>query len=299
MFQFNNWFFDRFPKFFKENDTYKDSEGKGIFERFLSIFGNDLDEVTMPLLRNGSDIANPEISKDLLGEIINPGEEFEDKFLNLIAYTLGYPPHRDIYKDPATVDYEIKLYRNLLSMTTSLNKIRGTAKALVIWGNLLGLNLKVYESPKIRTRYDEVNWDDLQTDIVGSGLIQYDSDCSLCGSYIVVVGNIECDPNNPGGVIQEEILEILNRIICYNEPMDSKLKGLVSQSLLCDSISKCSDETIDVTIDENTRYDSDVSYDFKDTYDNNGEIITRVFTSECQEGIEFWAIEEDFVVGPQ
>ena len=295
MFLFNNWFFDRFPSWHKHNDTYKDNTGKGVWERFLSIFGVELDEVVMPLLRNGGDIVNPEISKDLLGSILSPGEEVDDKFLNLIAQTLAYPPHRDIYRVPENIGTEVKLYRNLLSMTASLIKIRGTARAIEIWGNLLGLNLTVYELNPGNSRYDVVDWDSTEGDLLGENLITYDTACELCGSYIVVISLSRCGENSVTE-LTEELLEILRRAICYNEPINAKLGAIIPQNTFCDEISKCYDEKLTFTIITETRYDSPVRYDFQDTYDNSGEDVVEEVISDCQEGIEFWAIEKDFVV---
>jgi len=295
MYLFNNWFFDRFPHWHKRNDTYKDSNGRGIWERYLSIFGQDLDEVTMPLLRNGGDIVNPEISSDLLGSILTPGEQVDDKFLNLIAQTLAYPPHRNIYSNPDNIQTEIKLYRNLLSMTASLIKIRGTARALEIWGNLLGLNLTVYELGGLNTRYDIVDWDSTIEDLLGEHIITYDTDCELCGQYVVAISQSVCGVNTSVD-ITEELLEILKRAICYNEPINAKLGAIIPQTTFCDEVNKCSDEKLTFTIIKETTYDSPVRYDFQDTYDNYGEDVEEIVNSDCEEGIEFWAIEKDFVV---
>ena len=297
MFLFNNWFFDRFPPYFKNTDTYKDSEGKGIFERFLSIFGVELDEVIMPLLRNQSDIVNPQTSKDLLNEILGETQE-NDKYLNLIAYTLGNPPHRDIYKTPEQVERELRLYRNLLSMTASLDKIRGTAKSLVIWGNLLGLELIIYQSKSLRSRYDEIDWDSSVEGFDGLTEATYDSDCSTCSDYIVLISKSICDPEHPGNEIDDSTMEILKRVICYNEPINARLKSLISQSLLCDTVNKCADEVITIDIEASTTYDSNVKYDFTDTYDVDGVDTQTIINDSCNSGIGFWAIEDDFVVGP-
>lgn len=79
-----NFFFKHFPYYYKENDTYKDSNGKGLLERFLEIFCNEVDEEVSPYLDNLGYLMDIE-NMDLLPHI----EEDKKGFENLIADIWG------------------------------------------------------------------------------------------------------------------------------------------------------------------------------------------------------------------
>lgn len=178
----DNIFFEKLPEYFKVNDTYKDAEGKGILERFLSIFGVDLDEITLPLLENTTDILNPEKSVDLLNQILNPTGADNGKFLNHIAYGLNNPI--DVLPDEAQ-------YRKLLSFVITLYKLRGTKLAIRYWGYLIGIPLEVVEINTPRLRCDDGYQYDSNI-ITSESTIdpaRYDSACLPCSEYFIIVEN--------------------------------------------------------------------------------------------------------------
>ena len=41
---FKTYLFDKLPGFFKREDTFKDGNDEGLLERYLKIFGEELDE---------------------------------------------------------------------------------------------------------------------------------------------------------------------------------------------------------------------------------------------------------------
>lgn len=173
-----NVFFDKLSLYFKQVDSYKDIDGKGLFERFLAIFGDDIDGILLPLLEDITSIINPAQSEDLLNYLMGLDPN-NGKFLNHIAYTLNNPP--DIV-DEGT-------FRKLLTYVLSLYKIRGTKRAIRYWGYLLGLDLQVVEidSPVIKAdsgyKYDS----ELITSEVSKEIPKYDSNCTTCSNYYIVV----------------------------------------------------------------------------------------------------------------
>lgn len=100
------------PYYFKHNDTYKDSDGKGILEKYLEIFGEYFSDV--------------KTSIDNSIEVINI-EKTSRYYLKLLWEMLGSIPFaKDIESLPFNLDD--KQQRDLIKYTNCLLKIRGTRK---------------------------------------------------------------------------------------------------------------------------------------------------------------------------
>lgn len=185
-FELGNIFFKKLSTYFHINDTYKDENDEGLLERYLSIFGEELDTVVLPLIENFIKIKNPIESQDFLNEIVDPTNVDHGKFLDHIAYAFGNPP------DPTEED---DLYRKILSFVISLNKIRGTHKAISVWGNLLGLTLRIIEIDPVQIKYDSgYQYDSELTTEISAEQIVYDTECPTCSDfYLVVEGAIKAD----------------------------------------------------------------------------------------------------------
>lgn len=176
--QLGNILFNKLSSYFKENDSYV-VDGEGLFERYLSIYGYDIDTVLLPLLESTTDILNPILSEDLLNQILDPGNEDNEKFLDNIAYTLNYPI--DVVPD-------VDQYRRLLTIILTLYKWRGTKYAIEYWGNIIGIPLEVLEIDNAEAKYDsDFKYDEIvQTSPLTNDSLKYDSSCDSCSEYLIL-----------------------------------------------------------------------------------------------------------------
>lgn len=152
-FKFKEWVFKNlFPYYFQENDTYHDSSGKGILQRFMEVcsqyFDDDLiaDKGTQPGLDNIVNLIDVDLTPDL--------------FLNYLWEFLGEIPYaygliiqgRDYNKDDLrgwvfnNTDFPQADPRKLLKYAISLYKIRGTDKFYSILGRFYGFVIELVET---------------------------------------------------------------------------------------------------------------------------------------------------------
>lgn len=226
-FNFKSWVVNLFPKYFHDNDSYKNSEGKGFFVRYLEGFGEELDEDIYPFVAN---------FMDLFDTIKTP-----DRLLGHLSFILGLPP---------SVDNNFTVYRRVLAYAVRIYKIKGTAKSYELLFNLLGLNIKIQEEiPQTEVAYDSgFFYDDDKT---------YDFDCATCSYYTILY----YDPNNPLSEVDPEILEKFNLVICFLEPINSKLRGYVRTLYI--------EDTFDLGIDDETiGFNESVDGAFDDGFDD-------------------------------
>lgn len=153
-FLFNNFFWDRLPRYYHEEDTYKNVGGRGLLERYLEIFGLELDNSIIPYLEDFLDEVDPKTASN--------------NFLTHIAYSLGSP--LDIFNDASK-------FALLLQYIISIYKIKGTICSYEIYFKILGLNVHVIE------HFDntEIYYD--SGVLYDTDLILYDSYCELCSEY--------------------------------------------------------------------------------------------------------------------
>lgn len=191
---FKNWIFNQFPGPYQESDPNKNSAKEGTLQRFLQVFGNELDEDFIPYLDNFMDIV------DYL--------KCDDKFLPLIGSILGYPP---------SINGDNDTYRKILAYVVAIYKIKGTKRSYEIMFNLLGFSIMITEEvPKKKLTYDPYpifTYD--QDDEPG----HYDSDCDYCSGYWITptwIGD---------GEMPDDILEKALNIICFLQPINAKFLG--------------------------------------------------------------------------
>lgn len=188
---FKDWFFEVFPQWYQENDTNKNAQGEGLFQRYLQSFGLDLDEHVIPYIQNFLDI------QDVL--------KCDDKFLPLIAELLGSPPS---FGQDMTAEY-----RRLLATIIAIYKVKGTRRSFELYLNILGINLHFMQDlPKKKITYDQpgVKYD--------SGHI-YDSTCEYCSKYYL--GYIV----EPGEEMDPDLTGRAERILCFLQPIQAKFGG--------------------------------------------------------------------------
>lgn len=143
-FKFKEWLFSNFfPSYYKENDTYKDENGKGILERFIEVCSEYFDDNITPNIDNLLDQIDPDTAQSL--------------FLNYIWEYFGYLPFAwgvlignndedwDFSKDQVSrwmntlTAFPKADARKMLKYAISLYKIRGTEAFYQILGRFYGV----------------------------------------------------------------------------------------------------------------------------------------------------------------
>lgn len=196
MVNFRNWIFEHFPYYFRENDSYKDGDGYGLFQRYLTGLGSELDY---------------ELTNKIPGLLdLNNAEVIASKHLVHLAAVLGNPP--DTFGD------ETK-YRKLLRYITTINKYKGTVRGYELIFGILGVNVVVEEIALTDYRYDsEFKYDD--------GNI-YDGNCPPCSKYNLIITDPDGNCPEIGEASSDPILmALLKAIIKYVEPINAVLASL-------------------------------------------------------------------------
>lgn len=237
-FRFRDFLFSRLPVYFVGNDTYKDSEDKGLLERYLSVFGYELDFELIPQLECYLEIIDASICKP--------------EYLDHISDVLGNPP--DIFQDET-------IYRNLLRYILSVYKIKGTLKAYELFFSILGFTIELEEIPPIQ---EESNYD--QDGLYDQGTEEsiYDQDrCEPCSLYKITF--FPKDPNNTD--LTFELLSKLNDVIVFNEPINAKLDNLTYSIDFQEEISISATDSHTTLVEALPLYDELIEYDEEDVYD--------------------------------
>lgn len=146
--QFKDYLFGLLPSFFKENDTYKDTNDEGLLERYLRNFGLEIDGEVMNRIEDYLTQVDPLVC--------------DEKFLNHIAYALGNPP--DITSSVAE-------YRKFLIYSLAIYKIKGTRRSYEILFNLLGLNVFIKEEYIDDVLYDNAEIYDKGAILINPGMV--------------------------------------------------------------------------------------------------------------------------------
>ena len=241
-FVFSFFIQDRLPDYFRRNDTYVDSSGDGLLMRYLSIFGDEIDQEIIPTIECYLNIID--------------AQNCDAQYLTHISDVLGNPP--DIFGDDDK-------YRNLLSYICSVYKIKGTKKAYELFFSLLGFDIDLYEIP---LNDNVLNYDsagEYDTDMI------YDqSKCSPCSFYDITF--YPKDPNNY--TFTADLIAKLRAAIKFNEPINAKLRYLTLGIRFTDSIGIKLNDSSTYIVDEVNIYDVGNEYDTTEEYDNLGNAIS-------------------------
>lgn len=216
------------PEEFLARDSYKDLDGRGFVERYLSIFGEELDESIWAKIEDLPNIIDPYTTST--------------EYLNLITYTLGNI--EVIYNNEEDL-------RNLLTYLISIYKIKGTKQSYISLLRNIGLEAEIEEIPTIEARYDteELRYDTEE--------LRRDTGCQTCSKYILHLtgsGEITIDQYNK-----------IERIVSLVEPINAKLSQLIYNEEPLDNImikveideegnliyDNTADPSIILTLDEN------------------------------------------------
>lgn len=280
-FIFQKFLFRQLPLYFKVKDTYKDNNDRGLLERYLEIFGVEIDDEIKPQIDNYLSIINP--------------FETDAKFLTTLGYTLGSPP--DLLNDDAK-------YAKLLAYIISIYKIKGTAKSYESLFALLGFLVTISELPPSEpTLLDDSNiLDEDNTEAE-----TFDTGCPPCSEYEIIVSTLlttggGCPPPT-FGVVDNTILPTFIKIIEFNQPINAHLKGLINGGKLCENIDLCIHSLITIDTLLITALDNLLILDDSEIMDDYVLSSSQVVSEDCSGnplplgGIGFAEIENDFEVG--
>lgn len=229
-FSFAKFIFERLPVYFKINDTYKNRNGEGLLERYLSNFGYELDFEVMPQIN---------CYLNIIDATVAPAS-----FLKHIADVLGNPP--DVFNSE-------QIYRNLLAYIVSINKIKGTRKSYELFFSILGFDIEIEEIEPVDLEnfYDNGGQYD-------SGIIYDINKCEPCSYY-----DITFYPKNLQDIeLTPDTLRRLKVAIQYNEPINAKLRKLTFGIKVEDSI------PINIVEQETHKEEQVLRYDYNNLYDD-------------------------------
>lgn len=189
----NDFMFYRLPDYFKRNDSYKDSQQRGILERYMYIFGTEVDQDIIPYI-------------ECIQHTMNP-ESTDEKFLPVIAESLGAPVNLFINNDQ---------YRNLLKFMIRYYNLKGTTPYIKRYFDILGFDITVdiQEIDITAYYYDtELIYDD--GDIYDSLI------CPICFNY---EAELTVNDNYIGDLpLTSEQGETLEKILTLQQPINSNL----------------------------------------------------------------------------
>lgn len=196
-FSFTNWIFKRYPDYFKDTDTYKNTLGEGFFERYTRNFDGEIEENTHSFIR------------DFL-TILVPGDT-PRKYLPLLAYTLG---------DISQVGVEA-VDRALVMYGRTLHQIKGTAQSFKFMFNLFGLIVSSIEEDlsNRRAHYDE------EIEFDQDEVALYDTSCSGCINVTLTYEHPD-DIFTPSPILVTIPIETVNaitKLLCLVTPIDVKV----------------------------------------------------------------------------
>jgi len=204
----NNLFNSFFEPYHKSQDTYRDSNGKGLFERYIEIFQ---DEITQNIIPEGENFLD---KHDALGT--------PERFLWVISEQFGNPPELlssgSVFKD--------RYNRGLLNYYVSLRKLKGTYEGIrmifAYLGYIVSINEKLetefyYDSldiGKIHHRYDDGHY--------------YDSPIADFGTYDVSI----LFTHEGALPVDDTLISKIYPIIRWMEPIDMRLKTITTGTKL-------------------------------------------------------------------
>lgn len=215
---FKNLFKNLIPVYIRENDSYKNPDKEGLFERYMALFGESIDNEQANQIENYLNILDSSVA--------------ESKHLSHISDVLGNPP--DIFKD-------INQYRNLLSYIVNVYKVKGTSEGYKLFFYILGFDVSVENLEPLNNTllYDEGDEYDTEE------LIYDPETCVMCSYYNIIIRQITGAPYSIDG----NTIQLLNNAISFNEPINAKLKSFVIVLLVEDTITISSlTETVTTTL---------------------------------------------------
>lgn len=208
--------FNKLPHYYRDNDTNKDVNGEGVLQRYLQVFGLQIDDELKPFIDGF--------------QILYDVSNVDPKFLQHIGSILGYPP--SLNADP-------ELYRKILLYIIQIYKVKGTCMSFKMLFNLLGLQVEIIEDiPRKKITYDldpEIaKYDHLEDEDVKDD-DRYDSECDYCSGFSLAVNSQDDECNSPTHTILTQTqIDAIGNIICFLTPINATYHGLVPRIKMCE-----------------------------------------------------------------
>jgi hypothetical protein len=210
---FENFLYNFFPPYFHQTDSYKVG-GNGIWKRFLSIFGREVDDYVYNKIQGLADLKSLD----------------EKNFIRHLAFMLGNIPQGNFDNDT---------YKRFLVEATYIFKIKGTKESYIRLIKLINPNYVV----TITEHFAECSRRDNEPDRDNPNALR-DICCVPCQEYSVTVTDTSQLPTlNP--------LPAINWAINILEPINAKLRTLtyVPPPPLADELNITITESLVVTLD--------------------------------------------------
>lgn len=281
-FYFEDYFFRLLPGYYKVNDTYKDLSDKGVLERFLTIFGEELDD---ELVDQADEYLN----------IVDPLHPDAEPYLTNLAYTLGSPP--DLFGDPAK-------YAKLLSFIVSVYKIKGTKRSYELFFALLGYNVQIIEyDPEQPFLFDSGHFFDDGDDnpLTDEDPSLFDQGCAKCSDYDLIFSPSGDDCTVPEITIPSQTtIDQLLKVVAFNEPINAHLRDLVAGAPICEGVSYCGQDQVTLGLVQALILDGGFIFDDGELMDSPVLVSSSTITQDCDlipSGIGAMIIESTFIVG--
>lgn len=237
-----SFIFNKFPPYFKTNDSYINDDGEGLLERYLSVPGEYMEEV--------EDFADNWVInvKDLKTCYV--------QYISLHANDLGNPP--DIFP----YDINNENFRKFLTYVVSIYKIKGTLRSYQVLFGLLGYRVEWVEEPFIPANWDESTLEDsynglnpLQLELLGINAkyqnwdeFNWDMVCQKCVYYTLLISNLtDSTTEFDFTTISPEVLTNLMQIVELVEPIDARLLALMQAINIDEEVNIDLDEEINIT----------------------------------------------------
>lgn len=251
---FKQWVFPNlFPAYYKDYDTYKDKNGKGILERFIEVCSNYLDTDIIPDIDNFMDILDVDVTPDIF---LNYFWEYFDYIPYAYGVLVKGVPFtkENVASWLNTPDGFPKAdTRSILKYAVSLYKIRCTQDFYTILGRFYGVRFELEEilfddgysnkpsnNPGINYRFIGAIFEDVVSTYSGEnkyygdwkGLYPY-GDCTSCttikaniyipkGMYDAIQDNIDN--------VKNAFVNLLNKYIPVNvKPFTKDTIELISE----------------------------------------------------------------------
>jgi len=194
-------------------DTNKDSNDKGTFERYLQVFGDEIDNELIPYIDDDEslfDEFNPVLNNFL--DIID-GFACNNKFLNHLAEVLGNPP--DVFQKSANDYYE---YRALIRYIITVYKWRGSLTGFELFYRILGYDIWISEIAGTTNLYDSgLTYDDGESYDVNESILE--------GNYNIQFAYIDDGVTSvPGGELTS-----LELTLPFIEPINTTFNNVTSK----------------------------------------------------------------------
>lgn len=250
-FTFRNYLFSLLPDYFKEQDSYKDDNNEGLLERYLRIFGEEIDDEIYPFIETLLDViyGGKSLTDNILirgDDILTYGPEIltygppktirDDRFLKYIAFMLG---------NPIDINGMADTYRKIINYAVAIYKIKGTNRSYELLFNLLGLKVIIRESIVTEAnRYDnDLQYD--QQDLV------FDKTCELCSTYLLIYYDKEqpeCS-HEQLTILDPVLVSNIQNIVAFIEPINVKLSAIVRGAYnFCENYTLSVEDVVEFTI---------------------------------------------------